>query len=111
MDRRRSAMRNAGRLAAPSRPARHRAAIVAALALLLAHVSAAADAPAPELEAADAQFMDFLEYLGSWDGEEEAWTHLLALDDVEARGPGEARVGGAAGADRLLSFSKSVAGE
>ena len=59
-------------------------------------------APASEADPAQAEFLEFLEYLGSWDGAEEEWVQFMGetsameevLTDLEETPPTlEARAG------------------
>jgi hypothetical protein len=69
---------------------------------------AVAGAAQAQLDDTDAQFMAFLEYLGSWDGAEEEWTELI--DYVEPAEPGASVAPEEARVDTVLSFTGRVPG-
>ena len=53
-----------------------------AAALALAPMLAGADAPTDEsAQLPQAEFIEFLEYLGSWDGQEDQWQQFLGDSD------------------------------
>lgn len=52
--------------------------------LLLAPLAAhAQEAPEPGLQAAAPEFLDFLEYLGSWEGDDREWVQFLEEGEDE----------------------------
>jgi hypothetical protein len=71
--------------------------------VLLCLSSGPAAAAAEPLDENDAQFMAFLEYLGSWDGAEDQWTDLIEY--VEPGEPGVYIVPEEADVDTVLSFT------
>ena len=66
----------------PARPNRLRAArLVLLTGGVLAWLGAFAADGQPEAVGGEAEFIEFLEYLGSWDGAEEDWVQFLRTPD------------------------------
>ena len=59
------------------------------LVALAAQAQDDAAQPGDDQPAAAPEFLDFLEYLGSWDGDEQDWVQFIDVDEkVPAQDPG-----------------------
>lgn len=56
-----------------------------------------------QVEQAEPEFLDFLEYLGSWEGEEQVWVEFLEEEAVPARREADREQAGYEDSDDVVS--------